>query len=117
MASERHQKTAGLIAELAATFIRREANSDPMITVTKVDLSPDLRRAIIFVTTIPDGRESDALVFLKRNATELRSFLKKQARMKHIPHLEFMVDAGERHRQHMDELVREIEEQKRDVGE
>jgi len=101
-----------LIKELAATFIQHEANSDPMITVTNVDLSPDLRRAIIFVTTIPDGREEDAVIFLKRSATEMRNFFKKKARMKFIPHLEFMVDAGEKHRQHMDELVREIEAEK-----
>lgn len=112
MKNDRHIKVTNLIKELAATFIRHEANSDPLITVTNVDLSPDLRRAIIFVTTIPDGREQDAVIFLKRNGTHLRDFLKQKARLKHIPHLEFMVDAGEKHRQHMDELVREIEGQK-----
>lgn len=111
--NDRHVKMTQLIKELAATFIQGEANSDPMITVTNVDLSPDMRRAIIFVTTIPDGRENDAVIFLKRNATAMRDFFKKKARMKYIPHLEFMVDAGEKHRQHMDELVREIEEGKK----
>lgn len=110
--SDRRVKTAAIIQELAATFIRQEANSNPMITVTSVDLSPDLRKAIIFITTIPDGREPDALIFLKRTATEMRNFLKRKARMKHIPHLEFMVDAGEKHRQHMDEIVRQVEAEK-----
>ena len=108
MSSDRNVRATALIQELAATFIRHEANTNPLITVTSVDLSPDLSRAIIFVTTIPDGREQDALVFLKRNATNLRNFLKKKMRIKIIPHLEFMVDAGEKHRQHMDEMVRDI---------
>lgn len=99
--------------ELAATFVRNEANSDPMITITSVDLSPDMRRIIIFFTTIPDGRENDALIFLKRNGTELRNYFKKHARIKNIPHIVFMVDAGEKHRQHMDELVNQIEENKK----
>jgi ribosome-binding factor A len=111
--NDRHIKIKALIQELAASFIQKEANSNPMITVTSIDLSPDMRRAIIFVTTIPDGREQDAVIFLKRNATEMRNYFKKKARMKHIPHLEFMVDAGEKHRQHMDEIVREIENQKK----
>lgn len=110
MNSDRHQKTAALIKETAATFIRQEANSDPLITVTSVDLSPDMRRAIIFITTLPDGKESVALVFLKRHATNMRTYFKQKLRLKHIPHLEFMVDAGEKHRQHMDELVQEIAE-------
>ena len=114
MNSDRNSRVAGLLSELIATFIRNEANSNPMITVTRVDLSPDMRRAIIFITTIPDGREADALIFLKRQATHLRNFLKKKARIKNIPHLEFMVDAGEKHRQHMDEVINDIASKKAD---
>lgn len=110
MSRDRHTSLTGLLKELIATYVRNEANSNPMITVTNLDLSPDMKRAIVFVTTIPDGREADAVVFLKRHATDLRNFLKKKARIKSIPHLEFMMDAGEKHRQHMDELVRDIEE-------
>jgi len=111
--SDRNIRLNGILKELIATFIRTEANSDPMITVTSLDLSADSRRVIVFVTTIPDGRENDAVVFLKRNATELRNYLKKKARIKHIPHIEFMVDAGEKHRQHMDELVKTLEDKKK----
>ena len=110
MARDRHTSLTGLLKELIATFVRNEANSNPMITVTNIDLSPDMKRAIVLITTLPDGREDDALIFLKRHATDLRNFLKKKARIKHIPHLEFMMDAGEKHRQHMDELVKEIAE-------
>jgi len=110
---DRKTRRTALIQELAASFIQQEANTDPMITITSVDLSPDFRKAIIFFTTIPDGREPDALIFLKRNATEFRNHLKKKARMKHIPHIEFMIDAGEKHRQHIDELTAEIKADKR----
>ena len=106
--SERKIRVAELIKEQLATYIRHEANSNPLITVTNIDLSPDMRRAIIFITTIPDGRENDALVFLKRHGRDMRNYLKQKARLKNIPHLEFMVDAGERHRQHMDELINEV---------
>lgn len=112
--SDRKIKITELIKETAASFIQQEANADPLITVTSVDVSPDLRRAIIFVTTIPDGREQDAVIFLKRNGTNMRNYFKQKIRLKNIPHLEFMVDAGERHRQHMDELVREIEAGRKD---
>lgn len=114
-ASDRKTKAADLLKELAATFVQQEANANPLITVTSVDMSPDLSRAIIFITTIPDGREADALIFLKRNATNLRNYLKKKMRIKIIPHIEFMVDAGEKHRQHMDELVREISDKKQSI--
>jgi ribosome-binding factor A len=106
--SDKHVRFAGIISELAARFIQSEANTDPLITVTRIDLSKDWKRVIVFVTTIPDGREGDAMIFLKRNASNMRQYFKKHGRMKHIPHLEFMYDAGEKHRQHMDELVKEL---------
>lgn len=107
--SERQVRVGNIIQECAARFIQQEANTNPLITVTRVDVSPDLKRAIIFFTTIPDGREADALIFLKRSATEMRRFLKENARLKRIPNLEFFLDAGERHRQHIDDVMREIE--------
>lgn len=109
---DRKTSLTALIKELTATFIQQEANSNPLITVTNVEVSPDMKNAIIFVTTIPDGREQDAIIFLKRNGTELRNYFKQKANIKHIPNFNFMVDAGEKHRQHMDELVREIEQEK-----
>lgn len=98
-----------LIQEITATFIQHEANTDPLITITSANTSPDYKRVTIFFTTIPDGKEEDALIFLKRSASELRQFIKKKTNLKIIPHIEFAVDYGERHRQHIDEIVREEE--------
>jgi ribosome-binding factor A len=108
--TDRHIRVVSLIKELAATFIQREANTDPMITITNVNTSPDYRKVTIYFTTIPDGREEDALIFLKRYSSELRQFIKKKSNLKIIPHIDFGVDVGERHRQHIDVVAREIEE-------
>ncbi|MBY0310367.1 ribosome-binding factor A [Patescibacteria group bacterium] len=107
--SDRHTRVASLLKELAATYIQQEANTDPLITVTRVETSPDYRRATIFFTTLPDGREKDAEVFLKRSGGDIRGFIKKKANLKIIPFFEFSVDYGERHRQHIDIVAREIE--------
>ena len=110
--SERQGRVGNIIQECAARFIQHEANTNPLITITRVDISPDLKRAIIFFTTIPDGKEQDALIFLKRSASDLRQYLKANARLKRIPNIEYFIDAGERHRQHVDEVMRDIEKQK-----
>jgi len=108
--SERTLKIEGIMKEAAATFVLHEANTDPMITITRVDMSPDLKRALIFFTTIPEEKQADAEVFLKRNAGLFRQHLKKNVALKRIPHIEFMLDAGERHRQNIDDLMRDINE-------
>ena len=109
---DRHDKVASLLHEFAATYIREEANTDPLITVTHTTVSPDYRRATIFFTTIPDEREEDALIFLKRSGKDLRRLIMKRSNMKIIPHIEFAVDRGERHRQHIDDIARDINERK-----
>ncbi len=107
MQKDRHERVATLIKELAAKFIQQEANTDPLITITSVTTSPDYKNATIFFTTIPDSKENESLIFLKRYAGELRHYIKKTCNLKIIPHIEFAVDFGERHRQHIDEIVRE----------
>ncbi len=107
---DRHDRAASLIKEVVAKFIQHEANTNPMITVTHVTVSPDYRKVTVYVTTIPDGREADALIFLKRIASEMRGYVKKRTNLKIIPHLEFAYDYGEKHRQHIDEIARDIDE-------
>lgn len=107
MNGDRHEKVASLIKEQVATFIEHEANTDPLITVTRVTTSRDYRNATVHITTIPDGREEDALVFLRRSGREMRHYVMKHCNMKIIPHLDFALDVGEKHRQHIDELVQE----------
>lgn len=109
---DRHERVESLIRELVAAFIQQEANTDPLITVTKVTSSPDYRRMTVFFTTIPEGKEDNAVAFLKRTGGELRAYVKKKSNLKIIPFLEFSVDYGERHRQNIDEIAREIESNK-----
>ena len=110
--SGRHVRVVSLIQELAAKFIQQEANTDPLITLTNVSTSSDYKNVTIFFTTIPDGKEEDALIFLKRHGRELRHFIKKKTNLKIIPNIDFEVDYGERHRQDIDELSRDIKDGK-----
>ena len=107
--SDRHDRVASLLTELVATYIQQEANTDPLITVTHVTISPDYRKATVYFTTIPNGREKDAEVFLKRTGSDLRGFIKRKANLKQIPFFEFSVDYGERHRQHIDEIAKDLQ--------
>ncbi len=114
MEYDRHERMKSVLNEFIAQFIREEANTNPLITVTSITVTPNYRNAIVHVTTIPEGKEQDALIFLKRKGTELREYIKKRARLKSIPHIDFTIDFGERHRQHIDSLVQKIEDEKKD---
>ena len=111
MPFDRHQRVSSLLISLVAKFIQEEANPQPLITVTNLTISPDYSKATVFITTIPDGGEEDALIFLKRKGRELRGLVKKKSNLKVIPHFDFEIDRGERHRQNIDEISRKIREE------
>ena len=105
--NQRNEKVAQLIKELSAIFLERENNGTSLITVTSCNTSPDLKRATIFITVLPDNKEHDALEFAKRKRGELREFLKKNLEIKIIPFVDIQIDLGEKNRQKIDELLRE----------
>lgn len=109
MEFSRQDRLKSLLTELIASFIREEANQNPLITVTNLLITPNYREVTVFITTIPDGGEQDALIFLKRKGTDLRTYVKKHSRMKILPHFNFEIDYGERHRQHIDTLTQKLE--------
>lgn len=102
----RQEKVANQIKELSASFLGRENNRTSLITVTSATVSPDLKRATIFITVLPNSKESTALEFVKRKRGELREFLKKNIQIKIIPFIDVAIDQGEKNRQKIDELLR-----------
>ena len=105
--SQRNERVANIIKELSAQFLGRENNRTSLITVTSANVSPDLKRATIFITVLPSSKEKVALDFIKRKRGELRDFLKENIPIKIIPFLDVELDLGEKNRQKIDELLRE----------
>ena len=104
---ERKEKVSNLIKELSANFLERENNHTSLITVTDCHTSPDLKKATIFITVLPDDKEHDALEFAKRKRGDLRAYIKKNLSIKNIPFLDIQIDRGEKNRQKIEELLRE----------
>lgn len=105
MSEYRSEKITNHIKELAATFIEREAGPTSLITVTRVILSQDSKRAKIMISVLPREKENAAYGFVKRNLGELRIHIKKGLKINPIPFLEVEIDEGEKNRQRIDELL------------
>lgn len=104
--SRRQTQVSETIAHRAADFFARESNRQSLVTVTRADVSPDLKNVTIFFSVLPVEKENDALHFARRNATELRNFLKQNTSLKFLPHIQFELDFGEKNRQRIDDLTR-----------
>jgi ribosome-binding factor A len=79
------------------------------VTVTRVEVSPDLRRATVFYTVMGQDRDHRATRAGLRSArSHLRSVLGHQVRMKFTPDLDFEEDVGLAQVERVSELLREI---------
>ncbi|MCX6757569.1 MAG: ribosome-binding factor A [Candidatus Nomurabacteria bacterium] len=105
--TERIEKVNKLVKGLTANFLNRESTSASLISVTDVSVSPDLKKAKILLSVLPESQEKTALLFAKRKLGEMRDYLKQNMETKHVPFLEVEIDKGEKNRQKIDELLRE----------
>ena len=79
--------------ELSAIIHGRWRSEAVAITITEADVSPDLKRARIYYSTI-GGREVAAKAgkFLMSKRNELRKMLGKNVVLKYTPEIEFVYD-------------------------
>mgnify|MGYP006143813015 CR=1 FL=1 len=64
-----------------------------MITITTIDVSPDLRHAKVYLTFINCSDSSEVIIKkLNRNAKNYKFIIGKEIRLKRIPNIRFFED-------------------------
>ncbi len=106
--SARDEKAASVLVHLAGEYIAREAGRSTLITPTRAEIGSDRKNATVFVSVFPDSDTAHAIEFLSRHAEGFREYMKKAARFSFLPRVRFVADLGEKNRQHLDELSREL---------
>ena len=92
--SGRPQKLGDQIQRELSELLAREVR-DPrvgMVTITSVDVSPDLSHAKIFFTILEKQKLEETALGLKRSAGFLRSQLARRIKLYTTPELRFVYD-------------------------
>lgn len=105
MTDFRNEKITNRVREVASLWIERESENSSMITVTRVEMTPDSKTARIMISVLPREKENAAYGFVRRNLGELRKYMTKNLRINPVPFLEVAIDEGEKNRQKIDELL------------
>jgi ribosome-binding factor A len=80
-----------------------------LVTITGLDLSPDLRHARAFVSSIgPESEQAAAIRALNHAAGWVRHELGQRIRVKFLPDLTFQADTSQKYGEHIDELLDQI---------
>lgn len=79
--------------ELGIIITREIRFESPLVTVSDVDITPDLKQAHVFVSAIgTPAQRRDALDQLEHNRANLQHELSRRVVLKNTPHLNFKLD-------------------------
>lgn len=104
----RNQRVAQFIKEELSVLIQRyfPLNEYGMVTVVSVDLSPDLKNATVYLTSLNDEKAIEKLmVDINEQAGHLRHELSSVMTSKGVPVLQFKYDKSIERAQRLTDLI------------
>jgi ribosome-binding factor A len=104
MARDRTERAQQALRDAAAEFVARNAGPQSLITITRAEMAPNFTRVKFFLSVLPEEKEEAALGLLTRTIPELKKYLEEHIRLPRIPHVEYLIDRGEKNRQRLDSL-------------
>jgi ribosome-binding factor A len=107
---KRSQRVSDLLREEIADIILYRIK-DPrvgFVTVTGVDVTDDIKMAVVYISVLKDEERKTTLDILNSAKSFIRSELSKRLRMKSIPSIDFRLDSSIEYGSKIDKLLDEI---------
>ena len=113
MPSYRQERVADLIREQLAELLQKEVE-DPrlaQVTITAVEMSPDLRYARVFYSVLGSDQEvSEASQAFESASGYVRRELASRLKLRYMPHLQFRFDSSLVVGHRIETLLKQIED-------
>ncbi len=92
--NHRLRRVSEIVKRELGTIIHREITFPvPLVTISSVDITPDLKSAHVYVSAIGDqNQRGTVLSLLEKHRVTLQSELAKRIVLKQTPHLHFKFD-------------------------
>jgi ribosome-binding factor A len=111
MSARRKERVGEAMRDVIAELITREIK-DPrvgMVTLTEVDVSPDLRHARVYFSCLGDEAERQrCLAGLQSAGGFIKSQLARRLRLRYAPELTFLLDASLETADRMASLLKQV---------
>ena len=107
MGSRRAQRVGTLLHHALGTLLIQDTKDPRLqgVTVTAVDMSPDLRHARVFYRIIGPGNPQRTQQGLERASGYLQGVVGRELRLRYIPELRFVFDPAPERAQRVEELL------------
>jgi ribosome-binding factor A len=113
----RPNRVADQIRQELSELLTRGEVHDPgigFITLTRVQVSPDLQMARVFYTTLGDAKaRQETARALERATPFFRRQVGSRLRLRRVPELEFRFDESVAHHDRIEQILRDLHEEER----
>lgn len=115
--TRRTERLNSLLKEVISEVIRKEVKNPrlpELITITRVEITKDLRHAKVFVSVIGDPQlKEEAMKALRSAAGFIGIQASKQVVMRYFPELRFVIDDTLDKQMQIEELIDQIQEERK----
>lgn len=114
MAAERIPQVNQLIKKELGQIVLREIDfpEGVLVTLTRVEASPNLIEAKIYISVMPEGQSRAVLEVLKKQVYFLQRKLNERLRMRPIPKIMFIEERATKEAGRVEELLEKIHKEK-----
>src|SRR3989344_8741853 len=110
MGQYKKEKLESLYQEIVSKFLLREALiPGALFALTKVEISENLNRLIVYVSIWPDEKEKNVLESFEKLKGSLRAHVGDKINPKFIPEIIFRLDDSEKKRLEIEKIFKKIE--------
>ena len=78
--------------ELSLIVTREITFENALVTINQVDVTPDLKKAHVYVSVLGSGSHADVITLLESQRVVLQAELARHVVLKYTPHLSFHLD-------------------------
>ena len=112
MAADRMRQINELLRSEIALHMQRDVElpDGVVVSVTKVNTSPDLRNATVLVSILPDNQTGSVLEIIRKQLPHVASTIAPKLSLRIFPRLKVMIDNQERSAAHIEALLDSLKE-------
>ena len=111
--SQRQLKVGEELRHLISNVLHRETFYDEVIeasniTITEVNVSPDLKNAKVYIMPLGGKRKLEVLESLNKVKGHIKKLISGGITLRQIPKISFIIDSSFEYAKHIDEIIKKI---------
>lgn len=105
MRERRQAKLESFFVAETSKFLLGKREHGTLTTITQAEISESGDRLKIFISVLPETKESEVMKNLQGSAKELRIHLASKLQGNFVPEINFQIDQGEKNRARLEKLL------------